>query len=231
MSKKVFIGVGHGGIDPGAQANGFREKDVNLDIAKACGAELARHGVDVKYSRLKDENDPLSEEIRECNLYRPDVALDIHNNAGGGDGIEVYHSKVRGTGERLAKNIITEVCAQTGQNSRGTKTKLNSQGSDYFGFIRGTAAPAVIVECAFMDSSDIQIIDTYAERVAMGVAVAHGVLRTLGLAVVPVAKPEVKPAGGKYYRVQVGAYVDKANADKILKKLKEQGYDAIIKYS
>ena len=28
--KKVFIGVGHGGSDPGASANGFREKDLNL---------------------------------------------------------------------------------------------------------------------------------------------------------------------------------------------------------
>ena len=36
MAKKVFIGVGHGGSDPGAVANGFREKDLNLAIALAC---------------------------------------------------------------------------------------------------------------------------------------------------------------------------------------------------
>ena len=27
---KVFIGVGHGGSDPGAVANGFKEKDCNV---------------------------------------------------------------------------------------------------------------------------------------------------------------------------------------------------------
>ena len=32
---KVFIGVGHGGADPGAVANGFKEKDLNLVIALA----------------------------------------------------------------------------------------------------------------------------------------------------------------------------------------------------
>ncbi len=229
MSKKVFIGVGHGGSDPGAQANGYKEKDFNLDIALACGAELARHGIDVKYSRVKDENDTLTDEIQECNLYRPNLAIDVHNNAGGGDGIEVYHSKVRGTGERLANNIIAQVCSQTGQNSRGAKTKLNAQGTDYFGFIRQTAAPAVIVECAFLDTKDVEIIDTYAERVSMGIAIAHGAIKTLNMAIKPVDKPV--DTGKKLYRVQVGAYVDKANADKILKKLKEQGYDAIIKDS
>ena len=36
MMKKVFIAVGHGGRDPGAVANGFQEKNLNLSIALAC---------------------------------------------------------------------------------------------------------------------------------------------------------------------------------------------------
>lgn len=66
---KVFIGVGHGGVDSGAVANGVKEKDLNLSIALACRDELVRHGVSVKMSRTKDENDPLSEEIRECKAW------------------------------------------------------------------------------------------------------------------------------------------------------------------
>lgn len=33
---KVFIGVGHGGSDPGAVSNNTKEKDLNLSIALAC---------------------------------------------------------------------------------------------------------------------------------------------------------------------------------------------------
>ena len=80
MSKKVFLGVGHGGSDPGAVANEVKEKDLNLAIAQACAEELERHGVEVKLSRKKDENDPLTDEIKECNAYNPDLAADIHNN-------------------------------------------------------------------------------------------------------------------------------------------------------
>lgn len=221
---KVFLGVGHGGTDPGAVANGFEEADLNLSIALACQAELARHGVSVAMSRTKDENDTIDEEIRECNAYKPDLAVDIHNNAGGGDGAEVYHHHGGGKSKTLAENILAEIVA-VGQNSRGVKTRKNANGLDYYGFIRNTSAPSVIVECAFVDNAkDIKIIDTAAEQKAMGVAIAKGILKTLGVA--------HKPVGGstanKIYRVQVGAFSVKKNAEAMRDKLKAAGYQAFI---
>ena len=210
MAKKVFIGVGHGGADSGAVGNGLKEKDLNLAIALACNDVLIRHGVSVQMSRTKDENDDVTEEIKECNAFKPDLAVDIHINAGGGDGAEVFYHYKGGTSLLLATNIVGEI-AKTGQNLRtgtsgkadGLKYKLNSSGSDYFGFIRQTSAPAVIVECAFIDNAkDIQIIDTLAEQKAMGVAIAKGILKTLGIAYVEEKKTETS---GKIYRVQVGA--------------------------
>lgn len=213
---KIFIGVGHGGSDPGAVANGFKEKDLNLKIAIACKDHLESYGVEVKMSRTKDENDTLQEEIKECNKYAPDLAIDIHNNAGGGDGAEVFHHHAGGKGKTLAKNILAEI-AKTGQNSRGTKIRKNSAGNDYYGFIREVVAPAVIVECAFVDNkTDLQIIDTAEEQEEMGVAIAKGILRTLGIS-------------ETVYCIQVGAYHDKANAKTMLKKLKAAGFSGYIK--
>lgn len=181
MSKKVFLGVGHGGKDPGAIGNGFHEADLNLSIALACQAELLKHGVVVGMSRTKDENDDLNEEIRECNAFKPDLAVDIHNNAGGGDGAEAYYHHGGGISKTLADNILKEIVA-IGQNSRGAKIKIGTGGADYYGFIRCTNAPAIIVETAFVDNAtDIKIIDTAAEQKAMGVAIAKGILNTLGI--------------------------------------------------
>lgn len=223
---KVFIGVGHGGTDSGAFGNGFKESDLNLSIALACQSELIRHGVTVGMSRTKDENDTLNEEIRECNAFAPDFAIDIHNNAGGGDGVEAYYHFNGGKGKTLAENVLNEIVA-IGQNSRGAKTRKNEQGKDYYGFIRLTNAPAVIVECAFVDNAkDIQIIDTEAERKTMGVAIAKGILKTLGITY---KKAEsTNTASGKVYRVQVGAYTVKENAENMKKKLIAAGYEAII---
>ena len=178
---KVFLGVGHGGSDPGAVANGFREKDLNLSIAAACHDELARHGVTVTLSRYGDEEDSLAEEIRECNAFAPDLAVDIHNNAGGGDGAEAFYHSGGGVGKTLAENILSQIL-EIGQNSRGAKTKKNAEGRDWYGFIRETSCPAVIVECAFVDNStDLQVVDTKEEQVKMGIAVAKGILGTLGI--------------------------------------------------
>ena len=217
---KVFLGVGHGGSDPGAIDAKVKEKDLNLSIALACRDMLVKHGVTVKMSRTKDENDPLSEEIRECNAFAPDLAVDIHNNAGGGDGAEVFYHYGGGKSKALAESILAEI-EKAGQNSRGAKIRKNSQGKDYYGFIREISAPAVIVECAFVDNAtDRQILATEGDRHAMGVAIAKGILKSLGVA--------IEAERGTLYRVQVGAYVVKANAEAMQRKIKAVGFDAFI---
>lgn len=223
--KKVFLGVGHGGTDSGAVAHdGQLEKNLNLSIAKACGAYLAGRGVSVRYSRTRDELDPVEQEAAECNSFAPDLAVDIHNNAGGGDGSEAFYSRMGGTGKILAQNILTEI-GKLGQKSRGAKTRLNSTGADYYAFIRKTKAPAVIVECAFVDTSDLAIIDTEAERIRMGEAIARGILTTLGIDY----KAEKSPSEpSKLYRVQVGAYRDKHRAEAEVARLAGLGVPAII---
>lgn len=177
---KVFIGVGHGGRDAGAVGY-IVEKDGALVIATACKDYLIANGVEVRMSRYVDETESLTEKINECNAYKPDLCADIHLNAGGGDGAEVFHSIVGGKGKVLAENILKELEA-IGQNSRGTKTKVNSSGQDYFGFIRCTNAPAVITEAYFVDNAnDVQIGDTIEEQKIVGQAIAKGFLRTLGI--------------------------------------------------
>ena len=178
--KKVFIGVGHGGSDPGAVGY-LVEKDVNLTMATACRDFLTAYGVDVKMSRTKDEDDAVMQEVAECNAYAPDLAVDVHNNSGGGDGFEVFHTIGGGTGKVLAQNIEKQVL-KIGQNSRGVKTRQGNNG-DYYAFIRETVAPAVICEGVFVDTkADAAQADTLAEQQAFGVAYAKGILDTLGLA-------------------------------------------------
>lgn len=220
MSKKVFIGVGHGGADNGAVANGLKEDNLNLAIALACRDELTRHGVTVGMSRTKDEADTLADEIKECNAFAPDYAVEIHNNAGGGDGVEIYHHFGDGKGKTLAQNILNEIVA-IGQNSRGLKIKKNSEGRDYFGWIRQTVAPACLVECAFVDNKkDVAIIDTAAEQKVMGIAIAKGVLKTLG----------IKWVTEKTYTITATASkLTKAKADTLAKELKAKGFTVTVK--
>lgn len=177
---KVYVDAGHGGTDNGAVGYVVEDK-VNLVMALACRDYLKANGVEVKMSRTADTNTSINTMAREANNWGADLVISIHNNAGGGDGFEVFHSIVGGKGKTLAKNIEAEVKA-IGQNSRGLKTKKNASGSDYFGIIRLTNAPCVICEGAFVDNAtDVKIIDKVAEQQAFGVAYAKGILKTLGI--------------------------------------------------
>ena len=176
--RKVFIGVGHGGSDSGACANGLRESDVNLEMALAMKAELERYGVTVGISRTRDENDRLAEEIRECNAFSPELAVEVHNNAGGGDGFECYISGKNQTARQLAERIEAEV-KLIGQNSRGVKVSTS------LGWVNKVKAPAVLCEGFFLDSADRAIADTAEKQRRFGQAYARGVLGQLGISVKP----------------------------------------------
>lgn len=212
MAKKVYLGVGHGGKDPGAVAYGRKEKDMALDIAKATRDELIRHGVIVMLSRESDVSENLAARIKECNAFAPDIAADIHLNAGKGDGAEVYHSKADTSDDILAKNILDEM-TKIGQNSRGLKVKLLNDGRDYFGFVRQIKCDSVLVECAFIDNkTDVKIVDTLAERRTMGKAIAWGILKTLGVKYIePVKSETFLPERGYFKRGDTGENVEKIN--------------------
>lgn len=177
---KVFLDPGHGGNDPGA-VKYLREEDVNLVEGLACRDYLEAHdNVEVKMSRTTDKNTDIYESCAEANEWGADIAVSFHNNAGGGDGSEVYYSIYVGVGKELAKNIEAEL-KKLGQNSRGIKTRRGENG-DYYAFIRCTKMPAVVCEGCFVDNkTDVKICDTVAEQKEFGYAYARAILKTLGI--------------------------------------------------
>lgn len=215
MTKKVYIGIGHGGSDAGAVSHGLKEKDLTLATGLACYNTLKRHGVDAKISRTTDRDSTIASKVRECNAFAGelDYCLDIHYNAGGGDGCEVYYFHGSEYARSFAEDIISGI-KTIGQNSRGVKTKTyteNGRTYDYFGMIRDTVPIAVLVECAFLDTADIQIADTGAKQEAMGVAIAKGVLKHLGIAyreeTAPTPAPAPKPEPERKTKYKLGQKV------------------------
>ena len=148
---RIFIGVGHGGRDPGAvnEAFGLTEAAVNLSIAMLMQKDLRRHGVQVKLSRYTDEEDRLKEEIAECNAYAPDFAVEIHTNAGGGSGFEVYHQLEPWANSKISLQMATlfnaSVAKYAGVKTRGLKTNPN------LGWLKEITAPCILVENFFID--------------------------------------------------------------------------------
>lgn len=213
--KKVFISAGHGGKDSGAVGNGLREKDLNLIYALSCANVLTEHGVLVTLSRTKDEDDPVQEEVNEANEQIYDIVVSFHTNAGGGDGFECFCNTGNKNGVRLGK-LFEKYIKEIGQNSRGVK-----DGTHLY-FIRKTRDTAVLCESAFIDNKkDVTIVDTKAKQEKVGLAYAKAILEYFGI-------PYENNNSSELYKVQVGAYKYRENAEKIAKELESKGYNTYI---
>lgn len=184
----VVIDPGHGGKDSGALSSDrkFKEKDLNLDISRAIEKYLNDNGVDVVMTRTTDEWLELKERSTLSNSLSPALFVSVHNDTseGNGNGAHAIYSlkdKNGGPSKTLANNVLNSIVQNTTQNksSRGAWTREGDSGRDYYHVIREVESPSIIIECSFMNSTDIKAVDTLEKRKIMGNAIGKGILKTL----------------------------------------------------
>ena len=93
--------------------------------------------------------------------------------------------------------------------------------------VRVPAAPTAYIECEFHDTLDGAkwIVEN---TVLIGEAIARGICDYFGVTFKEPEQP--KPATtDKLYRVQVGAFAVRENAEKMLARLKAAGFDGFIR--
>ena len=224
---KVFIDAGHGGKDPGATGNGLREKDITLSIATKVAKILQRHKISVGQTRTKDTAISVSERAKKANSFNADIFVSIHANAftsASAQGVEIYSYPGSSNGAKLARAILSSILsAKIYTKNRGTKTAN-------FAVLKQTKMPATLVEMGFItNSQDAAMLKNRQDELAE--AIAKGILNYLGIAYKKPAAPKPSaPAGDGFYRVVVGSYKDKKNAEAQQKKLKAKGFDSFLAY-
>jgi N-acetylmuramoyl-L-alanine amidase len=173
---RILIDPGHGGSDPGSVANGIIEKNINLIVSLKLKELLLKCGFDVKLSREADTTLSLTERCNMANAWGADYFISVHHNAGGGDGYEIIHSVRAGEGKDLAE-VIGKEFNKLGQNCRRifAKESTNCPGHDFYTVIEKTAMHAVITEYAFLDTADVQAVDTPEELINEASAIANAI--------------------------------------------------------
>lgn len=174
---RAYIKPGHGEDgDPGAVCGQFIERDMAKIYGNALDERLTDAGWETK---VKRDGMSISEAAADANDFKADIVLSCHINAGGGDRGEVIYS-VRDGSENLA-NVVCEGLKAAGQTVTRTYTKLNSRGTDYYGILRLTECPAVIIEPFFLDNLiDREIGDTEEELRQLGYCIADALIDNYG---------------------------------------------------
>lgn len=222
---KIFIDPGHGGSDPGANANGLKEKDLTLTIAKKIRDILASEYEDVavKMSRTGDETVSLNQRTAAANAWGANYFLSVHINAGGGEGFETYIHTITSTRtQTIRKKLHPEIMEQIGGKDRGMKT------AD-FSVLRKSNMSACLTENLFIDNDNDakKLKDSgFLEKIARGHV--NGLQAGLGLKRKQQPAAAAPKTGGTLYKVQVGAFEEKENADQLASDLQKKGYRVII---
>lgn len=147
---RIAVSVGHtlSGADYGASGY-LEESKCTREIGEFVKSGLENQGHEVIYCRIdsaKTVDESLSYRVNKANSANVDLFVEIHLNAGGGKGVETYIYGRGGIAEGYAGNIVNSI-ADIGYTNRGVKVAN-------FYVLRNTVAPAVLVECCFVDSNE-----------------------------------------------------------------------------
>lgn len=183
-------------------------------IAAACALYLKRNGFNV----LCTYNQDMYERVKESNEFNADLHVAIHTNATvnhnitGGTQILLY--KLTGENKKVGDAVLNRLAPLT----PGSSAERLIEKPDFFE-IRNATGITVYCECEFHDTVDgAKFIINHC--VEIGESIARGICDYYGIT--PKEEPNV------LYRVQVGAFSNRTNAETMMKKLQKAGFTGFI---
>lgn len=222
------IGV-HAGHNPdGKVACGaigiIKESTENRNVKKEVIRLLKAEGhtvFDCTVDNGTSVSDIVNKQVAKSNAQNLDLTVSIHFNSGVNDkngngvttGVEVliYSDKVKTQATRICERV-----AKLGYRNRGVKKRTD------LGFLKRTVAPALLVECCFVDDKDD--INKYSAK-TMAKAIVEGILNKTIQTVVPQPTPVT---GELFYRAVSGSFGDKNNALNRKSQLEKSGFTGVF---
>lgn len=234
MVKKV-IDAGHCMNTPGKRTPaGEPEWSFNNKVVVAAIAELNRYE-GVQILRLDDPNGltdiPLTTRTNRANQWGADLVWSKHFNAmtgvwgnhGGTETFTCNRSKPQNAESvKVARVLHQAMLKAWGLRDRGLKTAN-------FHMVREPNCPAVLTEGGFMDSTiDIEIMRDDLKLAQGGREMARALANYYGLKIKDGNRKVEVAVSNNLYRVQVGTFSDKINAERLAKELQDKGYPVYI---
>ena len=238
MIYDFYLFQGHGGVDAGACANGYKEIDIAYDVAEGVYNLLKNT---FKIHRNSKQQNNYTSNLLLGNTYLGKFGITIHVNAGNANGTECLLPCMESY-FKIENNILNKFSG-FGFANRGIKSrsyiseqfykrqdgkKINDL--DYYKEIRqawNLGVSGTILELFFIDSkTDLEKYNKY--KIDMIYAIANTILEYYNKPLLskPVSKPQ--QTNNVTYRVISGSFKNKDNANKQVEKLKKLGIDCFV---
>ena len=190
----VVIDPGHGGENLGAEYDGYTEKEMTMTMAIAMKEELEKFDNTTVYLTHEDDADmSIKERAKFAKQVNADYLFCLHFNASVHHNLYGAEVWIPSEGEYYSKGyafaeILMEQFEEMGIYSRGIKTKLNDNGTDYYGILRFCSSkeiqvPAALIEHCHLDNENDKVFYQQNEEQLkeFGIKDAHAVAKYFGL--------------------------------------------------
>ncbi|SHH50365.1 N-acetylmuramoyl-L-alanine amidase [Clostridium intestinale] len=194
---KIAISIGHTLTGKGTGAVGFLNESIcTREIGERVKSMLEAQGHEVTYCRVDLSDNDLAYRVELANKSDADIFAEIHLNAGGGLGIEVY---TYGAKEVPQARAVLNAIVELGFMNRGIK-----DGKSLY-VIRKTNMTAMLIECCFVDTKEDA--DRYNPD-AIAKAIVKGLIGTAVKEIPPVAQDtepgkEISKCSGDTYIIEI----------------------------
>ena len=176
LGKRIVVDPGHGGDDPGTEADGLTEAELVWDLASRLEGRLTALGVQSWLTRGPNNARTDEQRAELANDVSADLVVSLHVDGAQSplaNGIATYYygagESTSTIGERLADLALRELVARTRMGNNRVHGKT-------WGLLRLTRMPAVRVELGYLTSADDraklrdpQFRDTVAEGLLVAV--------------------------------------------------------------
>lgn len=196
-----------------------RVVDRIYEMCKAMGIEVYKY-----HDTSSSSNQNLANIANWHNKFKDGIDVSIHfncyNHTSNSMGTEVcYYSQ-----SELADKVSSAISKASGLKNRGGKERKGLY------VLRHTNKPMLLIEVCFLDSSyDVQKYQENFDNICSAIIEAlTGKVYMSRPVSVPNQNTNNNSNNDKIYRVQVGAYKIKSNAEEMQQKLKKLGIDSII---
>lgn len=170
---RIFIDVGHGGIDPGAPGFDSRrhnEAIQNLVLAKKIRNELEKIGATVYMSRTTSSTISNDKKIQKLKSLKPDLCVAIHHNS-------AYSASANGFDSYYSHPFAKKAAELIAKHTRSTGIyKKYGLGWHYYFMARSSYCPVVLTENGFMSNYfDYKNIISASKNDAKAKAIVRGI--------------------------------------------------------
>ena len=170
---KILLISGHGAGDVGAVGNGYKEADLTREVVNILKDKLSKYAEVEVYNQNRNAFKDVNSGNVQVNFANYNYVFEVHFNAGGGTGTEIYVTR-----EEKGRTVEQKILEKIGQYYKLRGVKEKNFNVIYSAKKKGVSS-ALLEVCFIDNANDVKIYQSNKDKICQ--AICEGIVEGFGL--------------------------------------------------